>query len=186
MKTLQQFLEATEKDLKDMGASQQQVDALKKRQQKRGKGFSTGDDRVEKSKPASTQKALPPGKPGGQITKSSSGKPSPADKGSSLVKQKQSSITKPGVEKVNVKDVTPKKPTMSVDSSKPAADAGPDQPQATSQRKKGKSNIGKYLSKGARKLGSFAKKKLGQSSEYDPNIRDAELETAARGNTGLR
>ena len=98
MKTLSQFLEATERDLKDMGANEKQVAELKRRQAERkkkgiDKGFTTGDDRNKSTTaPASSsssgstrrgQKALPPASGGSLATR-------PADVGSALVRTKQS------------------------------------------------------------------------------------------------
>ena len=110
MKTLSQFLEATERDLKDMGASERQVAELKRRQaerKKRGidKGFTVGDDRnkttASSARPSTRtrtrgQKALPPAK-GSAIVKRPTSTTAmanrSADKGSALVKSKQQKAT---------------------------------------------------------------------------------------------
>ena len=81
MKTYELFVEATEADLKSMGASASQIAMLKKRQAARGKGFSTGDDRVSKTPSKSTPKALP--------SSSALVKTSVADKATAMVRQKQ-------------------------------------------------------------------------------------------------
>ena len=64
MKSLEHFLdEATAADLKAMGASDEKIAMLKKRQAARGKGFETGDDRAGKTKSSfSSPKALPAAK----------------------------------------------------------------------------------------------------------------------------
>lgn len=59
MKTFQQFTEATEADLKAMGGSDAQIAAVKKRQEKRGYGFESNDDR-NSSAPAKTQSSVKP------------------------------------------------------------------------------------------------------------------------------
>ncbi len=58
MKTFQQFTEATEADVKAMGGSDAQIAALKKRQEKRGYGFQSNDQR-NTSAPKKTQTARP-------------------------------------------------------------------------------------------------------------------------------
>jgi len=90
MKTLSQFLEATERDLKDMGANENQVAELKRRQaerKKRGidKGFTTGDDRNE------TDKKTVPSSRGQKLLPAGGSKPkTPADTGAALVRTRQS------------------------------------------------------------------------------------------------
>lgn len=51
MKTYNQFCEATIKDVKDMGASPDQIAVLKARQAKRGYGFQSNDRRVKNAPP---------------------------------------------------------------------------------------------------------------------------------------
>ena len=110
MKTFKQFFEATEKDLKAMGANPSQIATLKARAAKRGgTGFgvsgSTGSHFHQKAtepqvrvlllldKPtqASSTDATKKGGPSSASTKA-------ADKGRAIVKQKSSAITpsKPG------------------------------------------------------------------------------------------
>jgi len=85
------FVEATEEDLRAMGASDKAVEVIKRRKKKRGYGFDRGDDRAKtdtespKSKKDSTQKALP-GSSGGPLSIRA------ADKGSALAKSKSSKI----------------------------------------------------------------------------------------------
>jgi len=94
MKTYEGFLnellsEATEADLKRMGASSDQIAMLKARQAKRGKGFESGDDRVKKSNDIKPQKKLAPS--GGALAKR------PADKGRDIVATKQERTGKEAV-----------------------------------------------------------------------------------------
>ncbi len=58
MRTFQQFVEATESDVRAMGGSQAQIDALKARQAKRGYGFESNDKR-NASAPSKTQTNRP-------------------------------------------------------------------------------------------------------------------------------
>jgi len=94
MKSYNQFLEATEADLKKMGASPSQIEMLKKRQTARGKGFSTGDDRVKTGAPAPStpRKALPPGRSSGGMVRRAAGNVArrAANKGAAIVRQKAS------------------------------------------------------------------------------------------------
>ena len=88
MKTFNEFLnplyEATERDLQKMGATPEQIKRLKQRQAQRGKGFSSGDSRVEPKQPVGKNlKALPPS--GGALAKTS---------GSALTKSPSSSLAK--------------------------------------------------------------------------------------------
>ena len=98
MRTYRNFIEATESDLKAMGANSKQIDLLKKRQEKRGHGFSKpaeqGSHFQQKPAPQSTgsattppksdfqQKALPPSKGHNPPAKS------PADVGADMMRQK--------------------------------------------------------------------------------------------------
>jgi len=99
MKTFEAFMEATEGDLKAMGASPSQIALLKKRQENRGKGFNSGDDRPEKGGPLAKRpitRAVPTR--GGALAKrDSSALTKPADKGTAIVKAKQNkaSASKP-------------------------------------------------------------------------------------------
>jgi hypothetical protein len=91
MKTFEAFMEATEGDLKAMGASPSQIALLKKRQEKRGKGFNSGDDRPEKGGPLAKRpvtRAVPV-KGGALAKRDSSALTKPADTGAAIVRQKQ-------------------------------------------------------------------------------------------------
>jgi len=79
LKTFECFMEATVNDLRVMGATPEQIAKIKARRDKRGKGFSTGDDRVEGKKQSTVQKALPP------------------SKGSAIVRQKEGGTSKEAV-----------------------------------------------------------------------------------------
>ncbi len=57
MRTFQQFVEATESDVRAMGGTDSQIAALKKRQEKRGYGFQGNDDR----NPSAPKKTQSPG-----------------------------------------------------------------------------------------------------------------------------
>lgn len=98
MKTLSLFiLEATEKDLKAMGASSAQVAELKRRERERAKrgidkGFGTGDDRNKDKKKVSGQKpvgALPPAKASTPAPPTATPQQRAADKGGEIVKAKR-------------------------------------------------------------------------------------------------
>jgi hypothetical protein len=87
MKTYDSFLqpltEATEGDLKNMGATPAQIQMLKKRQAARGKGFSTGDDRVNKTTSSGPRKALGSSDPLAKAAPNVK-KPAPATKASAM------------------------------------------------------------------------------------------------------
>ena len=112
MKSYDSFLdqllaEATEADLKRMGASDSQISTLKARQARRGKGFETGDDRVKpKQRKAITGKGDPlakaaPGvkKPAPATKASAAADPlkKAADKGSAIVRTKRGGTDKEAV-----------------------------------------------------------------------------------------
>ena len=60
MKTFKNFIaEATEDDLRGMGASSKAIEELKRRRQKRGYGFDRGDDRAQKPGVPNTKKPAP-------------------------------------------------------------------------------------------------------------------------------
>lgn len=117
MKTFNEFLEplseATVADLQRMGASAEQIQKLKQRQAQRGKGFSSGDSRVEKSKPVSgNQKMLPPA--GGALVKSVGGGLAKTKPGGSIVKAKPGGSLvkpKPGASVAKPPTEKPAKPT---------------------------------------------------------------------------
>lgn len=112
---LQPLTEATERDLKNMGASPDQIDMLKKRQASRGKGFSTGDNRVKKTASSGPRKTLPPAKSSALATRPTSRgvrtsneiekRPSsalakkPADKGAAIVRHRNE-LKKDAVQKM--------------------------------------------------------------------------------------
>lgn len=100
-----------------MGASPAQIAMLKKRQEKRGKGFSTGDDRVKPApkRPGATRKALPPGKPNRMKTAAKAAKAA-ADIGSAIVRQRRGGTSKEAIG-------APKKRGPAV--SKPKQEKGP-------------------------------------------------------------
>ena len=87
MKTLRQFLEATESDLKSMGANPSQIEALKKRQAKRGYGFQSNDER-NTSAPEKSQSAITAPKTTSGPSREATGR----SKGGALVKQPTTAV----------------------------------------------------------------------------------------------
>jgi hypothetical protein len=99
MRTFQQFVEATESDVKAMGGTDAQIAALKKRQEKRGYGFQSNDER-NSSAPAKTQSSTLTGTKEKPTIKRPESKPSTTNKGS--VK-----TVSPGTGVIGTKERTP-------------------------------------------------------------------------------
>ena len=85
------FVEATEEDLKAMGANPKQIAKLKYRQAQRGKGFSTGDDRVHQQ---TSSKPKPKALPGSSALAKRPTSTGVSTKGGALAKRDSSALTK--------------------------------------------------------------------------------------------
>jgi len=111
MKTLASFIsEATEKDLKQMGASDSAIAELKRRKEKRGYGFDSKDDRAK----------------GGALAL--------RDK-NAITKTKSSALAKKGSSALTTTEKTPKKKRETVSNYVPRA-VTPDKKAATLDKKK--------------------------------------------------
>ena len=98
MRTFQQFVEATESDVRAMGGSQAQIDALKARQAKRGYGFESNDKR-NASAPSKTQTNRPNTptvtRPSQPTTTTNKGSVKTATPGTGMPSSRSSSAPKP-------------------------------------------------------------------------------------------